>query len=166
MHGREYSAAFCMHQASKAYLPAYLAPLLKKRGGKRLGLSVVGGHWERVYVTLPPSWPASALACPDKAYMRALLKDKLSTAELMNILPNYENKYNNLTVKANRIISKFKINSILYKIDIDLTLGGFESQKLLSRKDGLTKVLEIAIDRWQNICDKIDKIEQDVEEDL
>lgn len=92
----------------------------------------------------------------------ALVKitDEFPTLELVNVIPNYENRYNNLTIKANKIISKFKVNSILYKVDIDFTIGGSSAEKLLTRKDGLVKVLEIAVDRWQSVCDQIEKIEQ------
>ena len=86
------------------------------------------------------------------------ISNDFPVSELGSVVPNYEIRYNNLILKGNKLISKYKIVKILYKLDVDLTVGGFSAEKLLARKEKLTETLECTIDKWQSICDEIDKI--------
>lgn len=85
-------------------------------------------------------------------------------SELGSVVPNYESRYNNLILKGNKIISKNKIITVLYKLDVDMTVGGFASEKLLDRKTKLIDTLEQTIDKWQGICDEVERIEEMNEE--
>lgn len=90
------------------------------------------------------------------AYLLRIEND-FPVLELGSIVPNYETKYNDFVIKGNRLISKYKVNSVLYKIDKDLSVGGFAAERLLNRKNNLIDALDNTIEKWQTICDKIDK---------
>lgn len=86
------------------------------------------------------------------------ISDDFPVLELGDIVPNYETRFNNLIIKGNKLLSKFKIIQILYKIDVDYTVGGFAAERLLIRKNKLIDILDFTIDKWQGFCDEIDRL--------
>ena len=82
---------------------------------------------------------------------------------LIEIVPNYEGKFNSLAVNVNRMISKNKINSIIHKIGIDLTIKSLNQESRIRRKNYLISTLEKTIEKYQGICDEIDRIEEEKE---
>lgn len=93
--------------------------------------------------------------------MHASLLNLDEEIKLIDIIPNYEGKFNSLAVNVNRMISKNKINSIIHKIGINLSVGALSQENLIKRKNYLIETLEKTIEKYQGICDEIDRIEEE-----
>jgi len=87
------------------------------------------------------------------------LSEIFSVISLNNLIINYEERINNLISRCNKLASKNEIFMVIHKLGV--VNNNIDFDKLLIRKKSMIVKVEEIIEKWKQVCRKIEsKVDQ------